>query len=120
MRGASRSYAALDSVQYAASSNPAGRTARSSSTTAPTTRDTRYVRICSSTVATTYQTPPLSTRPSGPMTRTTVRVAALVLDAHQATLPDRLGEDREVRDRLARLEPAGRVEVEPLDEPRRP
>src|SRR5215210_1846305 len=46
-------------------------------------------------------------------------VAALLFDPYPLRLPDRFCERREVRNGLARLEPAGCVEVEPLDESRR-
>ena len=44
---------------------------RRSSGTAETIRETRYVRIWPSADATRYQTPPLSTTPSGPRSRAT-------------------------------------------------
>ena len=81
-------------------------------------RETRYVRICSSVPATRYQTPAFSTRPIGSSSRSTVSSPRRYRDRRAARLPHRVGERGEVRDRVARAEPRGRVEVEALDQAR--
>ena len=68
--------------------------------------------------AITYQTPPLSTSPSGPIVRSTGLATAGIADQGTAAIPDGAGQRRQVRDGLVGLEPAGGIEVEPLDDPR--
>ena len=105
VRGMSRSYAAIDSVQCDARSNPAGRSK------------------CSSTACGRCRVP---LRPDSPLQHQAQRlddaldavISAFIFDPQALPFPDRLGDRSQVRHRVTRLEPSSRVEVEPLDEAR--
>ena len=66
--------------------------------------------------ATRYQTPAFRTRPSGSSGPGDDRVRARVVELEALAVPDALRDRRQVRDVLAGPEPAGGVEVEPLEE----
>ena len=76
------------------------------------------MRICPSDVGHEVPDPALEHDAERPEVAGDRHALAPVLDPQRLPLPDRLGDGPEVRHRLAGLEPAGGIEMEPLHEPR--
>ena len=120
IRGVSRSYAALDSVQNAARSNVSGRSNRSSR--AVTRRDPRHAIRARLAVGAGDEVPDAGLEDEAEWLEDPIDglVAAVIGDLDALAFPDRLGQRPEEGHGLVGVIPGGRVEVEPLDEARCP